>query len=149
MIPYAALDMLFLLLVIIATTSYCQFTLYPNGTQSTTTLSTGCSIAIGESLDCNPYLQGLAETDYYGSLNDSALQTSICNPACGSALETYHSSISSSCANDPQPWDGIPATWAGDVLWATWNRTCLKDSKTGEYCSGRFSMRRVSPRTLS
>ena len=89
--------MVSLLLAIIATTGYCQLTLYPNGTQSTTTLSTGCSTAIREYLDCDPYLQGLAETNYYGSLNDIALQTSICNPACGSALEIYHSSISSSC----------------------------------------------------
>ena len=138
--PYAAIDpgtkMQLLLVVAMAATACCQLVLYPNGTQFTTTLSPECATAISASLTCDPYLQGLAETNYYGSLDDDALQASICEPSCGSALAQYHSVIVSSCSNDPQPWDGIPATWAGDALWATWNRTCLKDPKTGGYCNG-------------
>lgn len=115
--------------------SYCQVTLYPNGTQSATRISSGCASAIGGSISCDPYIQALAETNWYGSLNDSALQTSVCPSACSTSLSTYHSIVSTACANDPQPWDGIPATWAGDILWATYNRTCLKEQQTDYLCS--------------
>lgn len=133
---FTAVNMLLIFFILMAATAYCQLVLYPNGTQFATTLSSQCTTAIGASLNCDPYLQGLAETNYYGSLNDNALQASICEPNCGSSLSQYHSVIASSCSTEPQPWDGIPATWAGDALWATWNRTCLKDPKTGDYCSG-------------
>ena len=123
-------------LAFLTAVGHCQITLYPNGTQSATAISSGCASAVGGSLNCNPYLQALAETNWYGSLNDTALQTSVCTSGCNTSLSTYHTTVSKACANDPQPWDGIPATWAGDILWATYNRTCLKDPTTGKYCTG-------------
>lgn len=115
--------------------------LYPNDTLSTSTavtLSQGCITAMEASLSCDPYLQSLANQDYYGSMDNSSLQISLCDPACGSTLSSYHSSVISSCISDPQPWPGIPATWYGDTLWATYNQTCLKDSKSGLYCNGEL-----------
>ena len=113
--------------------------LFPNDTLSSSTamtLTEGCITAMEASVSCDPYLQSLANQDYYGSMDNSSLQTSLCDPACGSALSSYHSSVISSCVSDPQPWPGIPASWYGDVLWTTYNQTCLKDSKSGLYCNG-------------
>lgn len=103
-------------------------------------VSTACSTAINASISCDPYLVALTEADSFGAINDTALQSSMCAASCGSALSSYHDSVSIACASDPQPWHGIPAVWAGDAVWATYNRTCLKDPKTGEYCSGKYKV---------
>lgn len=113
--------------------------LYPNDTlttSTTVTLSQLCVAAMEASLSCDPYLQLLANQDYYGSMEDSSLQTSICNPACGSALSSYHASVTSACRSDPQPWQGLPAEWYGDMLWAAYNQTCLMDRTSDFYCNG-------------
>ena len=113
--------------------------LFPNDTLVTSTavnLSQGCVTAMEASLSCDPYLQSLANQDYYGSMDNSSLQSSLCDPACGSTLSSYHSSVISSCISDPQPWPGVPASWYGDVIWAAYNQTCLKDSNSGLYCNG-------------
>ena len=34
-----------------------------------------------------------------------------------------------------QPFDGLPATYFGDVAYATYNLTCLKDTTSGDYCT--------------
>ena len=113
--------------------------LYPNDTlttSTTVTLSQLCVTAMEASLSCDPYLQLLANQDYYGSMEDSSLQSSLCNPACGSALSSYHASVTSACRSDPQPWQGLPAGWYGDMLWAAYNQTCLKDKTSEFYCNG-------------
>ena len=115
--------------------------LFPNDTliiSTAVTLSQGCITAMEALLSCDPYLQSLANQDYYGSMDNSSLQISLCDPACGSTLSSYHSSVISSCISDPQPWPGIPASWYGDTLWATYSQTCLKDSKSGLYCNGQL-----------
>ena len=113
-----------------------QFQLFPNGTGSTVDLSEGCTAALNAPINCDPYIQYLASNDYYGSLGNATLQDSLCSAQCGASLESYHSNVALTCANDPQPWPGVPAIWTGDVIWATYNRTCLKDPATGAYCIG-------------
>lgn len=113
--------------------------LYANDTlttSTTVTLSRLCVTAMEASLPCDPYLQLLANQDYYGSMEDSNLQSSLCDPACGSTLSSYHASVISACKSDPQPWQGLPAGWYGDMLWAAYNQTCLKDNTSGLYCNG-------------
>lgn len=63
------------------------------------------------------------------------MQDALCDPRCGVSLANYHSDVSSACASDVQPFDGLPATYFGDVAAATYNLTCLTDSSTGEYCT--------------
>lgn len=116
-----------------------QFQLYPNGTGSTANLSEECATALDATINCDPYIQYLASNDYYGSLGNSTLQDSLCSAPCGASLASYHSNVALKCANDPQPWPGVPAVWTGDVMWATYNRTCLKDPATGAYCVGMFA----------
>lgn len=112
-----------------------QIQIFPNGTQSTVDLTQGCTSASTATIACEPYIQRLA-TDYYGSLGNATLQNTICAAGCGSSLASYHARVAAACASAPQPWPGIPV-WAGDVLWATYNRTFLKDPSTGRYCVGK------------
>jgi hypothetical protein len=113
-----------------------QFQLFPNGTQSTVNLSQGCIAALNATITCDPYIQQLVATDYYGSLGNASLQDSVCAAGCGTSLASYHDDVAAACSSDPLPWSGIPAVWTGDVIWATYNRTCLKDPSTGQYCVG-------------
>ncbi|RDB24798.1 hypothetical protein Hypma_007466 [Hypsizygus marmoreus] len=123
-----------LLMVILSQRVEGQFKLFPDGTHSTQNLSPGCITALNATITCDPYIQQLVSNDYYGSLGNATLQDAVCTAGCGSSLTSYHASVVQVCASDPQPWPGVPAAWAGDVIWATYNRTCLKDPATGAYC---------------
>ena len=119
------------------TCTLADFSLFPNDTiSSSVNLSTQCTNALTSSVACDPYLLQLSQSDYYGSLGDDSLQSSLCITSCGTSLVSYHTSVISSCANDAQPWLGIPAQTYGDLLWSTYNLTCLKDTGTGEWCNG-------------
>lgn len=115
-----------------------QFILFVDGTQAILDISQGCTTALNATINCDPYLQQLVSDDYYGSLNNATLQNSVCAASCGTSLKSYHTAVATACANDPQPWDGVPAVWAGDVIWAAYNQTCLKDPTTGAYCVGSY-----------
>lgn len=41
-------------------------------------------------------------------------------------------------ANDPQPFDGYPATYWADWAISSFDHVCMKDADTGEYCVGVF-----------
>lgn len=116
-----------------------QFQLFPNGTHSTASLSQDCITALNATITCDSYIQDIVSNDYYGSLGNSTLQDSVCATECGTSLASYHHTVALACTNSPQPWPGVPAIWAGDVIWATYNRTCLKDPATGGYCVGMFA----------
>ncbi|KAL8862689.1 MAG: hypothetical protein Q9178_001187 [Gyalolechia marmorata] len=117
-------------------TALAQLDLYAGGLFLDNVVSSQCSSAINAQISCDPYLISLTSADSFGALNDTSLQASICTDTCGQALSTYHKVVTTACAQDLQPWDGLPAEWAGDAIWATYNRTCLKDS-SGHYCGGK------------
>ncbi|KAI5291815.1 hypothetical protein KEM54_006392 [Ascosphaera aggregata] len=124
-------------LIFVAAPVAAKIQIYKYGLNSTETLSDGCTEALKSALNCDPYLQSLAASDYYGPVGNDTLQDSLCVESCGSSLSKYHHDTQKACANDPQPWDGIPAVWVGDIYWATYNRTCLKDAK-GDYCTNKI-----------
>ena len=127
----------FFLIVLSAGLALADVQLYPNTTLITSNVvSSACLKAMNATIACDPYLVSLASTNYYGSLNDDNLQSSVCDTACGTALSTYHNSVVSSCANDPKPWNGVPANYYGDLVWAQYNLTCIKDPETHQWCSG-------------
>lgn len=101
---------------------------------SKVTLSTACVNALQSSVACDQYLQDNAYIDSYGPLNASLLDT-FCTAGCSSSLISYRKNVVSACANDPQPFTGIPAQYFVDVIWAQYNFTCLKDPGTGQYCN--------------
>ncbi|PKX91129.1 LysM peptidoglycan-binding domain-containing protein [Aspergillus novofumigatus IBT 16806] len=129
---------LFSFVALVATPVVGQINLYQYGLNSSATLSAACSNALEATLQCDPYLYTLATIDHFGPLGNDTFQDQLCQSACGTSLTMYHNTVSEQCAKDPQPWDGIPAVWAGDILWATYNRTCLKDPKTGLYCTNEI-----------
>ncbi|KAL8671163.1 MAG: hypothetical protein Q9168_004340 [Polycauliona sp. 1 TL-2023] len=110
-----------------------QLDLYGGGLFTDNDISSKCSSAISAQISCDPYLIALTSADSFGALNDTTVQASICTDTCGQALSSYHKAVIAACVQDLQPWDGLPAEWAGDAVWATYNRTCLKDL-TGQYC---------------
>ncbi|KAJ5951266.1 uncharacterized protein N7479_009679 [Penicillium vulpinum] len=114
---------------------FAQIDLYEYGINATALISDGCTSALRKELDCDPFLVTLSMSDYFGQVGNETFQDQLCDDGCGNALEAYHSSVKQQCAGDVEPWDGVPAVWAGDVLWSTWNRTCLKDPKTNTYCT--------------
>ncbi|KAF2134778.1 carbohydrate-binding module family 50 protein [Dothidotthia symphoricarpi CBS 119687] len=75
------------------------------------------------------------QSDWYGSLNNVTYQNMLCNQTCGTAFNSYRSKIVSGCSKDPEPFQGIPATYWADGAISAFNTICLKDSKTGEYCT--------------
>ncbi|KAH9206729.1 hypothetical protein DL95DRAFT_347253 [Leptodontidium sp. 2 PMI_412] len=115
---------------------FAQFQVFENGTVANSTnvaLSTACVNALQSTVQCNSSLVSIAVSDYFYQLDDSDF-TSLCSSTCSSSLAKYHNSGVSSCAGQPQPWSGYPATYFGDVYWSSYNLTCLTDSKTGKSC---------------
>ena len=99
---------------------------------SDVTLTQPCQTAIEAAIRCDPYFQYLVSVDVRG-YNDPPFLDSLCTADCSADLEKYHSTVVSSCAGNPYPWDGTPPQHFGDQVWASYNMTCLKDS-SGQYC---------------
>jgi hypothetical protein len=100
---------------------------------STQPLSVGCQNALMSNISCPIELLYFAgEGDLMATDNVTVPQ--ICTSSCTENLASYHNNVSTACAQDPQLWSGIPATWPGDVMWAYANRTCLMNTTTGQYC---------------
>ena len=115
---------------------FAQFQIFENGTVTNSTLvdlSDACVNALQGTVQCNSSLVSIAAADYFYQLDDSDF-TSLCMPSCASSLAEYHDSVASSCAGEPQAWAGYPATYFGDVFWASYNLTCLTDPTTGDSC---------------
>lgn len=131
--------LIFGLVSLVAFRVEAQIQLYQYGVNASTMISDACSSTLARTLDCDPYLYTLATIDFFGPLGNDSFQDALCESACGASLGAYHTAVEDQCANDPDPWNGVPAVWAGDILWSTYNRTCLKDPDTGRYCTGKRS----------
>jgi hypothetical protein len=131
------------LAVVVAADSYffTNNTLGPNANQ----VSTGCSQALLASINCAQDFIDMAQSDYYGPMNNLTLQNSICTSECGTALDAYRSSVAAACASDPQPFPGLPANYFGDVIHSTYSLFCMKDNSTGQYCTGSSLFTVVMP----
>lgn len=121
------------------------YILEPGYTANTTTatISTTCINAMESQVDCNEWFQSNAMIDVQGTLNSTVLAT-LCTTACGASLASYGRNVITSCAGEPQPFPGLPATYYGDITSASFNITCLTDTATGEYCSGRHTSLNLS-----
>jgi hypothetical protein len=120
-----------------------QLSLYSSGIFNDSVISAGCTSALKGVLACDPYWVELTSADLYTSLGDNSTQDALCSSACKTSLATYHNTVASACAHDPNPWSGIPATWASDAIWSTFNRTCLKDPSSNIYCTGEKAIGRL------
>lgn len=89
-----------------------QLSFYPDNTLVTSLdVSAACLKAINASIACDPYIYQMAAADNYYTLDNATIQQSIYNSRCGARLSQYRSSIATTCAPDPMPWDGVPATY--------------------------------------
>ncbi|KAJ7207185.1 LysM domain protein [Mycena pura] len=112
-----------------------QISLYAGGIFNDSPLSAACTTALNAPLACDPYWLTLTSADLYVPLQSNSTQDALCSATCGASFASYHDNVFKACANDPNPWTGIPATWASDAIWSTYNRTCLKDPTTNAYCT--------------
>jgi hypothetical protein len=126
--------------IVLSDHALATITPYPQNalTSSTTvTLSDACISAMEADIDCNPYLAMIANVDVYGAI-ESGNQTEVCDASCGESLSAYRASVITACSDDAQAWQGYNHEYYGDALWASYNLTCLTDSKTGAYCTGKI-----------
>lgn len=128
---------LFLAPYFTATVTGQGFSFFPNNTlgPDAANVSSSCAAAIMDVVQCEGYLLTLITDDYYGPFGNQTLQDQLCDPACGISLAQYQSTVASACALDPQPYQGLPATYFGDVAYATYNLTCLQDTASSQYCT--------------
>ncbi|KAJ5588344.1 hypothetical protein N7537_011022 [Penicillium hordei] len=96
-------------------------------TSPTADLSTACATALQASLDCNPFLTYVMTSNYYTSVGNTTIQDEFCSTACSSDLASYRDDVATSCANDPQPFSGYPATY-----WADWAISAFDHNQTVE-----------------
>lgn len=115
------------------------FAVLPPGTvanSSLADLTAQCINAMESTVQCDDNLNSLAAADYYMEVDATNLQ-SICSQSCSTSLAAYNQNVASACAGEPEAWSGYPATYFGNVLWASWNMTCLSDPTTGQSCMGK------------
>ncbi|KKK25242.1 hypothetical protein ARAM_003183 [Aspergillus rambellii] len=103
-------------------------------TSQTANISSGCATALQASLSCDPYLTYVMTSNFYGTVGNSTLHQEFCSTACSTDLADYRADVAASCANDPQPFDGLPATYWADWAISAFDHVCMKDASTGDYC---------------
>ncbi|KAK1535731.1 hypothetical protein CPAR01_09273 [Colletotrichum paranaense] len=99
-------------------------------------ISSGCNLALSAPVPECPreLLNLLGGSSYHTVLNETVMGV-LCRSECSPGLATYRSNVVSQCAKDPQPRSGYPPTYWVDSVTAVRTQMCLKDSKTGEYCT--------------
>jgi hypothetical protein len=116
-----------------------QSTFFPEGFSSDSTVSIACSTALSATFACTDYFLFKVNDDDQGPFDNYTAVDQFCSSTCGTALSSYINQVTTACQNDPQPWEGIPAVYPGARLQDYRTRTCLKDSASGEYCSGEIT----------
>lgn len=73
----------------------------------------------------------------YGDISSNVTLNNICTTSCSNALAQYHTNIAQQCAGASLNLTGLgePMTYLVDIIWNSFNSTCLTDSATGEFCS--------------
>ncbi|KAF9893487.1 hypothetical protein FE257_010799 [Aspergillus nanangensis] len=115
-------------------------------------LSATCKTALSQTIHCAPYLetrQSPSVGQYFENSTDADI---ICAPSCGESLKSWFDNVSSGCMN--QTLGNSHPTLLGGYIYAAYNQTCLKDTKTGNYsqiCSychmQKYIMRQASAYT--
>lgn len=114
-----------------------QLNLYPDDlSPSPVDLAATCIAAINATVSCDSALMSYAFIDYYGPLNDTTIQLSICNSTCGQSLVSYRENVIATCGSNTEMEQGFPVTYMGDLVWNYYNLTCMKDPNSGAWCTG-------------
>ncbi|KAI8649290.1 hypothetical protein NCS57_01465700 [Fusarium keratoplasticum] len=92
-----------------------------------------CKKALSSKIICDQYITRFQEPSYRGSPDNEALTESICGKSCGKSLADWFNGVEAWC-HGYNISRQLPTT-RGGRMWAGVNETCVKDSKTGEYCN--------------
>ncbi|KAJ4230740.1 hypothetical protein NW757_013954 [Fusarium falciforme] len=92
-----------------------------------------CKKALSSKIICDQYITRFQEPSYRGSPDNEALTESICGKTCGKSLADWFNGVEAWC-HGYNISRQLPTT-RGGRMWAGVNETCVKDSKTGEYCN--------------
>ncbi|KAH7124727.1 pectate lyase superfamily protein-domain-containing protein [Dactylonectria macrodidyma] len=95
-------------------------------------LPDSCVSALTERIKCDKLTMDFMTAGMRGSLGEKNITDSVCDKGCGESLKTYFDVVSVAC-DGYRVEDAIP-TLAGGSIWAGYNETCLKDTKSGKYC---------------
>ncbi|KAH6964590.1 hypothetical protein DER45DRAFT_642022 [Fusarium avenaceum] len=87
-----------------------------------------CGVAISTEIDCHREAIGFLNGGWHGSLENDTLTDAVCTETCSQSLRNWVSTVSEDCEDEDK-------AGAGLRIWAGWNATCLKDTKTGRYCN--------------
>ncbi|KAL6229017.1 pectate lyase superfamily protein-domain-containing protein [Aspergillus navahoensis] len=100
-------------------------------------LPNACQTSLTQLVKCDPYATMFLDNKYRGSLNNMSLTDSVCNDSCGASLQSWFHNIETNCADYNV--SGSAATKYSGQVWSGWNRTCLKDPTSGEYCNNEIA----------
>lgn len=101
-------------------------------------ISDQCYEALNASIACDASLLTYMTSDMFAPVGNKTLQDELCASTCGAGLVSYRSAVVKACANDPQPFPGLPPVYWVDAATSVHNLFWLKDAKTGEYCTGTY-----------
>ncbi|RAK85566.1 hypothetical protein BO79DRAFT_231493 [Aspergillus costaricaensis CBS 115574] len=108
------------------------------------TFSDACLTALQGTVNCNSSLVNIAAADDVYDINNNTYAY-LCTDSCGSSLELYHNTVSSACAGQDEVWSGYPATYFGDMYWASYNLSCLADPTSGASCIELYRLLQKTP----
>ncbi|KAM0552386.1 hypothetical protein ACHAPJ_007946 [Fusarium lateritium] len=91
-----------------------------------------CAKALTANIDCNNYIRDFKEPAYQGWIGDVKLADSVCTETCSESLRSWYDTATKECGEKASGRDS-PARYGG-YIWQGWNETCVKDTKTDQYC---------------
>ncbi|KAH2000894.1 hypothetical protein KXV97_007434, partial [Aspergillus fumigatus] len=112
---------------------FLGLTLYTSADLEEYAFPKACKTALMERIKCDSYMLTFMEPSYRGTLHNDTLTDSICDNGCGYSLSLWFNSVNQNCAG--YNITGAVPPMLGGRLWAAYNETCIKDTKTGEYCN--------------
>lgn len=117
---------------------FAGFTIYSTLSLENLDLPSSCKTALTERIKCHPHVETMTKFGYHGTLENTTLADSVCEPSCGRSLQQWYNSVARNCAGYQMSRGASPIMF-GARMWAGFNETCSKDETTGEYCNGRAS----------
>ncbi|KAI3194501.1 CAZyme family GH55 [Penicillium roqueforti] len=102
-----------------------------------TGLPDSCKTSLTQLVGCDSYARLFLAESYRGSLGNDTLTESVCDESCGVSLKRWFDNVASDCKGYNV--SDSAATKYGGQIWSGWNETCLKDTRTGEYCNDLIS----------
>ncbi|KAL3483769.1 pectate lyase superfamily protein-domain-containing protein [Aspergillus germanicus] len=113
------------------------FQIYLPGSAYIEDLTATCQTALTQTTKCHAKLQGWQELTMRGSLDNVTLTDELCDAGCGMSLRNYYDAVTATC-HDQNITVSAGITFPerpGGTIWTGYNKTCLKDPSTGEYCN--------------